>query len=417
MISLEQLVERTESTWVDSESGWFVFDTDEGVVLRNPALNLDHRLTDSFADGLRYSLRNQVVHPLLQTASRSLSEQLTSLLDGIREDRFRTDTDVRSGLGLNNPRQLWIEVQGSCNEQCIHCYAESAPRKLPSLDSTTVQSIVDEAAELGFSLIQFTGGDPLLWSDLPEMVQRTRDHGIEPEIYTNGLLLDEDLYEALLPARPRFAFSLYSHEAGVHDSITQKDGSWERTTEAIERALEGPTPVRVGVVIMEENRGQEEQIKKFLRGLGLDSDSINLSYLQSVGRGREYDDSESQSRSAGGTGSPAGDETGGASGSGSGHLTGERRSFNPGKLCVSYQGSVIPCIFQRDVSLGNIHQRGLRSILEDPSLGYTVNAPKDGEPSPGGPEELSCSECRFHSFMLHYFLKTEYGKSPTGMVE
>lgn len=409
--SFDELVQRAGDAWFDPSSGWCLFEIGDHVYLRNPASQREHKLTDSFARGLRYSLKNRVLHPLLQTANRSLNGELSEVLSAVRADRFWSDTSLLEGLGLENPSQLWIEVQGSCNEECVHCYAESAPKKLPSLEPDTVEEILDDAGRHDFSLVQFTGGDPLLWEELPDMVAKTRDLGMVPEVYTNGLLLDRELYETLRPAEPRFAFSLYSHEAVIHDQITQQEGSWDRTVEAIERALAGPTPVRVGVVIMQENQGQEGAIRKFLADRGVPSEKINVSYLQDVGRGRDH--------AAGGTSdatsdSPSGEAASdGASGgtSDNGHFSGERRSFNPGKLCVSYTGSVIPCIFQRDVTLGNIHKRDLGEILENPTLDYTVDARREGTPEPGGPGELSCSECRFHSFMLHYVLQGNVTRS------
>ncbi|MFB6346087.1 MAG: radical SAM/SPASM domain-containing protein [bacterium] len=416
MVTFKELVRGTDRAWFDPSSGWCVLDGGEVVYLKNPSLLSEHELNASFADGLRESLTTNRVSPILEAANRTLDDQLESVLNGIRENRFHSGDSIGSLLGLDDPSQLWIEVQGSCNEECIHCYAESAPADLPSLEQSTVRSIIEDAEAAGFSLIQFTGGDPLLWDGLVEMVHETRDRGMTPEIYTNGLLLDETLYRDLLPADPHFAFSLYSHEASVHDTITQHDGSWERTVEAIERAASGPTETRVGVVIMDQNRGQEDQIVAFLDDLGIDPDRINLSYLQTVGRGRQQAKNGSASKTNGSNNSNGQAGTNGYSSSktqsDSGHLSGEKRSFNPGKICVSYAGSVIPCIFQRDVSLGNIHKRSFESILDDPSVGYTVSAAGDDNPEPGGVDELSCAECRFHSFTLNYLLQSVV-KQPT----
>lgn len=383
----------SERVLFDPESGWCVLDRDD-VFLVNPAAVAEHRLEGSFADMFRTALESGAVLP--DTLRNMLPFRGESLKNALRSGRFLRDPSPTRVLGLDDPRQLWIEVQGSCNEQCVHCYADSAPKDLPSLDRGTVEDVVRDASELGFSMIQFTGGDPLLWDDLPEMVGLARDLGVDSEIYTNGLLLEEELYRDLVVHDPRFAFSFYSHEPEVHDSITQHSGSWERTLEAIDRALRGPTPVRVGVVMMEENQGQREEIVEFLKDRGLDGDSINVAYTQAVGRGRSRGTSGEFSGS-GSSGSPESTED-------SGHLSGERRSFNPGKLCVSYRGDVIPCIFQRDLSLGSVHRDSLKEIVRNPDLGRTAGALTSDHEVPHDPDRLSCSECRFHAFVLHYLL-------------
>lgn len=396
------------TVFFDPETGWCVFDRSQGILLANPATVEEHRLEGSLAEAFRGALKRGSALPdaygeMFPTDGNTLQEALQS-------GRFFGDPSPTEVLGLRDPRQLWIEVQGSCNEQCVHCYAESAPRDLPSLDSRTVERTVRDAAELDFSLIQFTGGDPLLWDDLPEMVELATEQGLQSEVYTNGLLLDEELYGDLARYDTQFAFSFYSHEPEVHDAITQHSGSWERTLEAIERALDGPTPVRIGVVMMEENQGQRNDIFDFLRDRGLSEEQISFAYTQTVGRGHSLESSGARSISSPKNGSSGAPDENGSSG----HMSGVRKSFNPGKLCVSYRGEVIPCIFQRDLTLGSIHEQSLREIVRQPTLRRTSEALTQNHDQPHDPDRLSCSECRFHAFVLHYLVgdRTEDGILP-----
>ena len=399
-----KLRSESDQTWVDPTSGWFLADRDGGFLFLNPGTLEEYQLEGTFAGAVRDFLQggeSWAESPLRKLESVLPSER-KGLLHVLKTKEFLRSPSVKDVLSLDSPQQLWIEVQGSCNEECRHCYAESAPKDLPSLDPDTVESIVKDASTMGFDLVQFTGGDPLLWEELPGMVRLTRDREMIPEIYTNGLLLDESLYSALEPARPRYAFSLYSHEPEVHDSITQHPGSWDRTLEALDRALDGSTSVRVGVIIMEQNRGQEEEIVDFLTERGVDPDRINLAYTQDVGRGSSIPNLNQPSSNDGSPRSepspPSGEDVGD-----SGHLSGARRGFNPGKLCVSYRGDVIPCIFQRELSLGSIHRRSLSQIVDDPRVRFTAQSLGQNHEKPNDPNRLTCSECRFHAFLLRYF--------------
>lgn len=57
---------------------------------------------------------------------------------------------------------VWLEVTGKCQLQCTHCYAESGPSgthgKMGTADWIRV---IDEAADLDVTAVQFIGGEPM----------------------------------------------------------------------------------------------------------------------------------------------------------------------------------------------------------------------------------------------------------------
>ena len=65
--------------------------------------------------------------------------------------------------------KLWIYTNYDCNLHCSYCVAEShprAPKRAVSL--ATVKRIIDEAVELGFESIYFTGGEPFILDNIYE---------------------------------------------------------------------------------------------------------------------------------------------------------------------------------------------------------------------------------------------------------
>jgi MoaA/NifB/PqqE/SkfB family radical SAM enzyme len=277
-------------------------------------------------------VRLSAAHPTLSELTTWLTTPSVPLTrEGVvRQDGFDT---------------LFVELLGRCNERCVHCYADSAPTVTDALERDTVLSLIDQASRMGFSNIQFTGGDPLLCGFLPEAVAHAADRGIaNREIYTNGLALTEQLLAALTPSRPSFAFSIYSLDASVHDRITRTPGSHRRTLAAIDRALGRGLRVRAAVVAMDENAEGVDRLIEVLLARGV----VNVSWSRvfSVGRGNDVSnatqidvavDSRSGARVTAGGGHS--DPSAGAS---------------RGKLCVSYTGDVVPCIFQRQSVLGNV---------------------------------------------------------------
>jgi len=115
-----------------------------------------------------------------------------------------------------------VEVTDDCNLSCSFCFASSGPggehRSTAELDA-----LLDTVAEAGGRPIQFSGGEPTVRDDLPELVTRARDRGIDHvEVNTNGIrLATEDGYARTLA------------DAGVTAVYLQFDGLTADTYERI----------------------------------------------------------------------------------------------------------------------------------------------------------------------------------------
>lgn len=311
-------------------------------------------------------IRLAAAHPALADLVAWLATPAVPLTpyDVVRQDGFDT---------------LFIELLGQCNERCVHCYADSAPTVTDALDRDTVMSVIDQAAEAGFRRIQFTGGDPLLCDFLPEAVVRAAEVGIEHrEVYTNGLALSAALLDRLEAGRPSFAFSFYSLDPEIHDRITRTPGSHRRTLAAIDRVVARGLRSRAAIVVMEDNAERVDELVEFLKARGVNS--VSWSRTFAVGRGTEVANSGSSSRSIG----PRTVETGGHSAPGS------RRGS--GKLCVSYTGDVVPCIFQRQSILGNV--RSGVPLVELLAAGRPGPARRGLPVSDDSRLRLQCASCR-----------------------
>lgn len=252
-----------------------------------------------------------------------------------------------AALELGGFDTFFLELTGTCNERCVHCYAESGPRVTTALDRATCEAAVDAAAAIGFRRIQFTGGDPLLCPFLPELVERAAERKIAVrEVYTNGLLLRDALLDRLAPHRPCFAFSFYSHRPEVHDAVTRTPGSQRRTVAAIRRALGRGLEVRAAVVVMEQNAGDVAATVELLESLGVAE--IGVAGSRPVGRGRLYEGSWESGRH-GREGVHRGSDARGR-----------------GSLCVTWDGRVVPCIFNRSDLLGRLPQERLADVARRP---------------------------------------------------
>jgi uncharacterized radical SAM superfamily Fe-S cluster-containing enzyme len=115
-----------------------------------------------------------------------------------------------------------VEVTDDCNLSCSYCFASSGPGG-DHRSTAEIDALLDTVEDAGGRPIQFSGGEPTVRDDLPELVGRARDRGIDHvEVNTNGIrLATEDGYAAALA------------DAGVTAIYLQFDGLTSETYETI----------------------------------------------------------------------------------------------------------------------------------------------------------------------------------------
>jgi 12,18-didecarboxysiroheme deacetylase len=95
------------------------------------------------------------------------------------------------------PVVVW-NMTRRCNLKCVHCYAQS--RDIEYKNELTTQQgkcLIDDLAQFGAPVILFSGGEPLMRKDLPELAQYARQKGMRAVISTNGTLIDKKMAKVL----------------------------------------------------------------------------------------------------------------------------------------------------------------------------------------------------------------------------
>ena len=255
-----------------------------------------------------------------------------------------------------NLRFMWLELTSRCNLRCIHCYA-SADAQRPSDEPPTERwkRALEEGRALGCKNVQFTGGEATLRKDLRELVEFAKAQGYEfVEIFTNATLLDEDEVRWMADLGVNAAVSIYSYRPEVHDRITMTPGSLVRTVEGLRLLLEHEISVRIGLIVMRENEEDVEGTVKFLEGLGVDPRWIGTDVVRPTGRGRNEDLVPRRYLRSTCPDFWLGDIT-------------QNRCW-PGKIAITSEGEVIPCIFARDLVVGRYEGGNLADIVHGEKL-------------------------------------------------
>lgn len=133
---------------------------------------------------------------------------------------------------------LGVEVTTFCNSACSHCFARAGISKRSSLSSELVKGIITEGYNAGYLHLHITGGEPLLWEGLFEVLDCAFELGYETVfLNTNGKLLSESVSKRFSTyGGLSVSVSLEGPEA-LHDRV-RGEGSYRLTAENIEKALE-----------------------------------------------------------------------------------------------------------------------------------------------------------------------------------
>ena len=91
------------------------------------------------------------------------------------------------------PVVVW-NMTRRCNLKCIHCYAQAKDIEFQNeLSTEEGKALIDDLAQFGSPVILFSGGEPTLRKDLPELAAYAREKGMRAVISTNGTLINRDM--------------------------------------------------------------------------------------------------------------------------------------------------------------------------------------------------------------------------------
>jgi 12,18-didecarboxysiroheme deacetylase len=87
------------------------------------------------------------------------------------------------------PVVVW-NITRRCNLKCVHCYAHAKDKSFKN-ELTTDQGLelIDDLAQFGVPVILFSGGEPLVRKDLPQLADYAVQKGMRAVISTNGTLI------------------------------------------------------------------------------------------------------------------------------------------------------------------------------------------------------------------------------------
>ena len=154
-----------------------------------------------------------------------------------------------------------------CNQNCLFCYAEKEPMgSVEELSTQEWENILDTLRESRVPMVTFTGGEPTMRSDLPQLVEHAK--WFITRVNTNGVLLSEALCAKLKAASlDSIQITLYSHDESIHNHLVGST-HFADTVQGIRNALAAGLDVSVNTPLCNANRDYLQTVT-FLHTLGV----------------------------------------------------------------------------------------------------------------------------------------------------
>lgn len=354
--------------------------------------------------GAIYDLKSGKVYSVNESALSLLKAQLKFSFRTLAESLTPAqiiffDTLTQKGLGsfyLTQPASrhqeekqtlplrldfVWLELTAKCNNRCLHCYTNSSDKVAaePVLALAQYLNLIHEIRSNGCTALQLIGGEPLLYPHWRELIKKAFAEKYEfIEIFTNATLLNEEIIDFLNEHNVHIATTIYADNAEIHDKVTQNQGSFLKTTNAINTVIKKNIPLRIASILMKANENEGEKIMNYCTALGVEA--LPPDIIRPTGRGENQDLLPTNLRC---------------------------KSIQPpfyisdtdfkiaqlyhpclaGKLAITPNGNVYPCIFARNNCLGNITSTSLTDLLSSKQLQDCWHTTKD--------KIKKCKDCEY----------------------
>ena len=154
-----------------------------------------------------------------------------------------------------------------CNQKCVHCYAAGQTLSdEKELSTEEWKRILDKCRAAGIPQVTFTGGEPTMREDLPELVEYAR--WFISRINTNGIRLTEEYCRRLKAAEAdSIQITYYSADAEIHNALVGAP-MHEHTTRGIRNALDAGLALSINTPLCTLNRDYVKTLE-FLHSLGV----------------------------------------------------------------------------------------------------------------------------------------------------
>lgn len=170
-----------------------------------------------------------------------------------------------------------IAYNYACNLKCQHCTASRFTKKKRELTPSDLKKLSDEADSLGLCQFCISGGEPLIFKDLDDVIATLQPDKFHLAMSTNGHFMTPEMARHLKAlGLDKVKISLDDFDEKRHNDNRNSDGAYRKAVNAMFNAKDAGLNVVIQTVVTHQNCQTDRliQMAKFAQEQGFTVDVL-----------------------------------------------------------------------------------------------------------------------------------------------
>ncbi|QGT99053.1 Radical SAM heme biosynthesis protein AhbC, 12,18-didecarboxysirohem deacetylase [Candidatus Syntrophocurvum alkaliphilum] len=160
----------------------------------------------------------------------------------------------------NRPLVVW-NMTNRCNLQCKHCYIDAYDRSYDNEFTTDeAKHFIDDLAAMQVPVLLFSGGEPLIRTDIFELGKYAANKGLRPVISSNGTLIDDEVALKIKESGFQYVGISIDGAPATHDEFRNQKGAFEKALKGARACLNNDVKTGVRFTVNKLNQNDLAEI-------------------------------------------------------------------------------------------------------------------------------------------------------------
>jgi len=167
---------------------------------------------------------------------------------------------------------IYLMVPNVCNSKCFYCYIKPKFSQQSVLSKNILRrasKIILAAKSIGFNEFRITGGEPLIFNNISELLSIFKDNKIPYTLFTNGVNIGKylDFFESNKPKKITISY----HSKIYHNAIFGIKYNTDLLDNYIYKLCKMDINLTISILLLEKNKSDIVSHILYLKSLGVKS--------------------------------------------------------------------------------------------------------------------------------------------------
>ncbi len=181
------------------------------------------------------------------------------------------------------PLVVW-NTTPACNLACQHCYFGACnERDRNEFSTAEAKRLIDDLAAANVPVLVFSGGEPFVRPDIAELARYAADQGVRPIASSNGTFLSQERAAEVVDAGMQYVGISLDGVGATNDEFRGVDGAFDRARAGLRNARDAGLGVGIRMTMTRDTVGDLAAVIDL--AIEEEIDRVNIFHLIYTGRG------------------------------------------------------------------------------------------------------------------------------------